>query len=179
MEAPGQQRYVPCLSASCTTVKMSLKIMNHKYFYNMLWYHSFVIRNTALPTTHAPRSRFVVFYCGLAVVSMVTSLQLGLYHDVVIKWKYFLRYWPFVRVIHRSPVNSPYKGQWSGAFMLSLICAWMNRWVNNREAGDLKRYRAHYDVIVMIKLVEATRASRHKKTPSYGCRNSHCKPKTV
>ena len=23
------------------------------------------------------------------------------------------------------------------------------RWVNNREAGDLGRYRAHYDVIVM------------------------------
>ena len=61
----------------------------------------------------------------------------------------FVRYWPFVRGIHRSPVNSPHKGQWRGAFMFSLICAWINRWVNNREAGDLRRYRAHYDVIVM------------------------------
>ena len=26
---------------------------------------------------------------------------------------------------------------------------WINGWVNNREAGDLRRYRAHYDVIVM------------------------------
>ena len=25
-----------------------------------------------------------------------------------------------------------------------------NVWVNNREAGDLKRYRAHYDAIVML-----------------------------
>ena len=33
--------------------------------------------------------------------------------------------------------------------MFSLICVWMNSWVNNREAGDLRRYRAHYDVIVM------------------------------
>ena len=33
--------------------------------------------------------------------------------------------------------------------MLSLIYVWINDWVNNREAGDLKRYRAHYDVIVM------------------------------
>ena len=33
--------------------------------------------------------------------------------------------------------------------MFSLICAWINRRVNNREAGDLRRYRAHYDVIVM------------------------------
>ena len=34
--------------------------------------------------------------------------------------------------------------------MFSLICAWINRWVNNREAGDLRRYRAHYGVIVMV-----------------------------
>ena len=33
--------------------------------------------------------------------------------------------------------------------MLSLICAWMNGWVNNREAGDLRRHPAHYDVTVM------------------------------
>ena len=33
--------------------------------------------------------------------------------------------------------------------MFSLICVWINYWVNNREAGDLRRYRAHYDFIVM------------------------------
>ena len=52
-------------------------------------------------------------------------------------------------VIHRSPVNSSHKGQWRGALMFSLICAWINGWVNNREAGDLRRHRAHYDVIVL------------------------------
>ena len=36
-----------------------------------------------------------------------------------------------------------------GALMFSLICVWINDWVNNREAGDLRRYRTHYDVIVM------------------------------
>ena len=71
------------------------------------------------------------------------------HHDDVIKWKHFMRYWPFVRGIHRSPVNSPQKGQWRGALMFSLICVWINDWVNNREAGDLRRYRAHYGVIVM------------------------------
>ena len=71
-------------------------------------------------------------------------------HDDVIKWKHFPRYWPFVRGIHRSPVNSPHKGQWRGALMFSLICAWINAWVNNREAGDLRRHRGHYDVIVMM-----------------------------
>ena len=70
-------------------------------------------------------------------------------HDDVIKWKYLPRYWAFVREIHRSPAISPHKGQWRGALMLSLICAWINRWVNNREAGDLRRHHAHYDVTVM------------------------------
>ena len=70
-------------------------------------------------------------------------------HDDVIKWKHFPRYWPFVRGIHRSPVNSPHKGQWRGASIFSLICVWINGWVNNGEAGDLRRYQTHYDVIVM------------------------------
>ena len=72
-------------------------------------------------------------------------------HDDVIKWKHFPRYWPFVRGIHRSPVNSPHKGQWRGALMFSLVCVWINGWVNSCEAGDLRRPRAHYDVIVMKK----------------------------
>ena len=50
-----------------------------------------------------------------------------------------------------SPVNSPHKGQWRGALMLSLICACISGWVNNREAGDLRRHRVHYDVTVMYR----------------------------
>ena len=33
--------------------------------------------------------------------------------------------------------------------MFSLICVWINSWVNNREAGDLERHRGHYDINVM------------------------------
>ena len=58
-------------------------------------------------------------------------------------------YWSFVRGIHRSLVNSPHKDQWCGALMFSLIWAWTSGWVNNRDAGDLRRYRANYDVTVM------------------------------
>ena len=47
------------------------------------------------------------------------------------------------------PVNSRHKCQWRGALMFSFICVWMNDWVNNREAGDLRRHRGHYDVNVM------------------------------
>ena len=74
-----------------------------------------------------------------------------MYHDDVIKWKHFPRYWPFVRGIHRWPVNSPHKGQWRGALVFSLIYAWTYGWVNNREAGDLRSHRAHYDVAVVLK----------------------------
>ena len=49
----------------------------------------------------------------------------------------------------RWPVNSLHKEQWRGALTFSFICAWINAWVNNREAGDLRRHRAHYDVTVM------------------------------
>ena len=47
------------------------------------------------------------------------------------------------------PVNSPHKGQWRGALMFSVICAWINDRVTNREAGDLRRRHGHYDVNVM------------------------------
>ena len=83
-------------------------------------------------------------------------IMFSLIHDDFIKWKHFPHYWPFVKRIHRSPVNSPRKGQWRGALMFPLICAWINGWVNNREAGDLRRHRAHYDVIVMHSLNQGT-----------------------
>ena len=67
-------------------------------------------------------------------------------HDDVVLWQHFPRYWPFVRRIHRSPVNSPHKGQWRGALTFSLMCGWTNGWVNTRDAGDMRHYRAFYDV---------------------------------
>ena len=47
------------------------------------------------------------------------------------------------------PVNSPRKGPWRGALTFSFVSAWINGWVNNGEAGDLRSKRAHYDIIVM------------------------------
>ena len=72
------------------------------------------------------------------------------WHDDVIKWNHFPRNWPFVRGIHRSRWLPRTKGQWRGALMFSLICTWINDWVNSREADDLRRHRGHYDVSVMV-----------------------------
>ena len=83
-----------------------------------------------------------VFQSRCSVGPILTDTNL-LYDDVI-KWKHFPCYWPFVREIHWSLVNSPHKGQWPGALMVSLICVWTNSWTNNRDAGNLRRRRAHY-----------------------------------
>ena len=57
-----------------------------------------------------------------------------------------------------SPVmNSLHKSQWGRVLVFSLICTWINCWVNNREAGDLRRHRAHYDVTVNVHCVPTSR----------------------
>ena len=96
------------------------------------------------------------------------------YHDDVIKWKHFPRYWSFVRGIHLSPVNSPHKGQWRGALMFSLVCARINGWLNNHEAGDLRRHRAHYDVIVMSRQVTFILEWHHISAMVSEISDKHC-----
>ena len=94
-----------------------------------------------------------------AVALVITKLATSQFSDFrvpwynVIKWKHFPRYWSFVREIQWSPVNSPHYGQLRGALVFSLICAWINNWVNTHEADDLRRHRAHYDVTVIRVLV--------------------------
>ena len=69
------------------------------------------------------------------------------------RWRHQME--PFSALLAICARNSPVPGefpaqcQWRGALMFYLICVWINGWVNNGEAGDLRRYRAHYDVIVM------------------------------
>ena len=70
----------------------------------------------------------------------LTAITQTAQHGDVIKRKQFPRYWPFVRGIHRSPVNSRHKGQWRGALML---------FINLRLNKRLRCHCAHYDVTVM------------------------------
>ena len=94
---------------------------------------------------------FSVTSCiNIMKITIFGAASHDVFHDDVIKWKHFSHYWPFERGIPRSPLNSPHKGQWRGALTFSLICVWINGWVNTREAGDLRRYHVHYDVIVIL-----------------------------
>ena len=115
------------------------------------------VENRSCPESTHCCSQYVIRFWrmghGHVVKTLATKWAVGgvskSLHDDVIKWKHFPRNWPFVPEIHRSPVNSPHKGQWRGALMFLLICVWINGWVNNREAGDLRRHRGHCDVIIM------------------------------
>ena len=73
----------------------------------------------------------ILNFFNVKLISFVTIFGIWAYHDDIIEWKHFPHYWPFVRGTHRSPVDSPHKGQWHGALMFSLIWAWTNSWVNN------------------------------------------------
>ena len=67
-------------------------------------------------------------------------------HNDVIKWKHFPRHCPLWGEFTGEFPSQ----QWRGALMFSFICAWINGWVNNHEAGDLRRHHAHYNVTVMV-----------------------------
>ena len=96
------------------------------------------------------------------------------YHDDVIKRKHFSRYWPFVQGIHRSLVNSPYKGQWRRGLIFLWSALWINCWVNNREGGDLRCHHVHYDVIVMHgSTCMSQLASLHPDIPTLTCHSFH------
>ena len=104
----------------------------------ILWVWCVLCRRPELGLSICPHHTSWLIWLSLrrqGLVSQCVWLSKGVYyHDDVMKWKYFLRYWSFVRIIHRSPVNSPHKGQWRGALMFSLICVWTKGWVHNRDA---------------------------------------------
>ena len=80
---------------------------------------------------------------------IVMCLCAGMCGGWVPHWYHYrLCYLKIIKCKH-FPSHSPHKGRWHGALIFSLMRAWMTGWVNNREAGDLWHYRAHYDVIVM------------------------------
>ena len=58
----------------------------------------------------------------------------------------------------------PHKGQSRGALMFSLMCTWMNGWVNNHEAGDLRCHRTRYEVTVMYRNINTLQLQDHLLT---------------
>ena len=77
-----------------------------------LFKHGYVIASYLdLPTRPCPQPIGLATLCYQMFTLKLRSMGITTLHDDVIKWKHFPRYWPFVRGIHRSPVNSAHKGQ--------------------------------------------------------------------
>ena len=71
-------------------------------------------------------------------------------------WRHQMETFSVLQAIYAG--NSP--GQWRAALLFSLICTGIKGWLNNGEAGDLRRHRAHYDVMVMYELPTLRDADR-------------------
>ena len=68
-------------------------------------------------------------------------------------WRYQME--TFSALLAICAGNSPVTGEFPAQRPVRrsfdvLVCDWLNGWVNNGEAGDLRRHRAHYNVTVMI-----------------------------
>ena len=72
-------------------------------------------------------------------------------HDDVMTWEGFPHYWPFSWWRHQMETFSASLAICAGNSWFTMICARINGWVNNGEAGDLRRHCTHYDVVVMCK----------------------------
>ena len=83
-------------------------------------------------------------------ISQWTAQGRQLYCFLISWWRHLMETFSVLLALCAGD-NSPLKGQWRGALMFPLICAWINGWVNNRDAGDLSCLRAHNDVPVMLK----------------------------
>ena len=65
--------------------------------------------------------------CTLCSISCV-------HNGIIARKHYFL----FVRRVHRSPVSSPTKYQWSEAVVFHLLLTLRRFWIPSRVAGDLR-----------------------------------------
>ena len=72
-------------------------------------------------------------------------------HDDVMTWEGFPHYWPFSWWRHQMETISASLAICAGNSWFALICARINGWANNREAGDLRRRCTNYDAIVKCK----------------------------
>ena len=91
----------------------------------------------------------------VASTTIVTGSYSTSRHDDVIKWKHFPRYWPFVRGIHRWPMDSPHKA--SDAERWCLFYRRLNKWLSKQSWGwwfetpsrSLWRHRNGFAIVVV------------------------------
>ena len=105
-------------------------------------------------------SRLEVFSCCIDTSTCASNKFCYIIHNDVIKWKHFPRHWPFVKGIHRSPVDSPHKGQWRWAFIFFDLL--LNKRLNKQSGRrwfKISRLFAQTFVQAQIKIKHQSSAS--------------------
>ena len=115
-----------------------------------------------------------IAYSGKSIIHIHQGWFIGIKSILRIHpwWRHQIKtiYVPLAPYAGNPPVTGgfPNKGQWHGPLMFSLICTWTNGWANNRDAGDLRHYGAHYDDTVMsaseATLKDMGKFEQHKST---------------
>ena len=89
-------------------------------------------------------------------ISLININHARAWHQICHKawWRYQME--TFSALLAICAGNSSVLGEFlaqrpvTRGFDFSLICVWINGWVDNRESGDLRRYRVYYVVIIML-----------------------------
>ena len=165
-----------CVLFHCNTLKYGIGgySMDYSVYIRLRLYHFALIllwSSTVYPKMYVFDSRFIVCFVVVryGMILLISFRERVASYDDVIKWKHFPRYWPFVRGIHRSPLNYPHKVQWRGVLMFSLICARINGWVNSGKGGDSRRHRAHFEFIVMTWTGAIMQLCQYHRSNTDGC----------
>ena len=121
-----------------------------------------LIMNDCITTTKQSTTKLCAYFLGYTVRCRRGKMQSP--HDVISQiilqirhhgytfseftwWRHQME--TFSALLAICAGNSPVPGEFPtqrqrrGALIFSLICVWINGWVNNRDAGNLRRYRAH------------------------------------
>ena len=160
-----------CAGNSPGTGEFSAQMASYAEIVSIWWRHHVYIIQTIISygTNKAVKPNLIFYIYGMdgTLSRMLMSVGAALSYDYMLIIRYyhspstcnthirnawtrrhmgtFSALLALCREIHRWP----HKGQWRGALIFSLICACTNGWVNNRDAGDLRRHCARGCVTVM------------------------------
>ena len=101
-----------------------------------------------------PFNADITYADGLATQEPKASITMALPHSARSISGFKLRYWGPDKIAAVFQMTFSNAFSWMKMHEFRFRFHWSlfpiyNDWVNNREAGDLRRYRAHYDVTVM------------------------------
>ena len=93
----------------------------------------------------------VISFADMETACVFLLLNFTMIHNDDIKWKRFPRYWPFVRGIHRSTVNSPPNGRAMGV-SYELLGENSPRYIGSAQVTRPQRVRVlpHYITALLI-----------------------------